>query len=253
MTRANIESKCLHLPDALSDGEGDGPDTILGFGVLMIYITMSAVDYTCRRRIVFSVVQQKKFGESNLMACRRYFVVALSIMTFFIALSSGLRAESVKYGKSVPSHLKNDEIWLWTVKQSKGSKILDVRLAGTDHQDIPALLEVDISDCSFCDGEGDNCAEDGVRLLEIPAYPNPLALVICHVGVHSQRLMIFDPLQDRLQPTFLRTGAYWVNASISKGRLVLKYDKAGYGPNCLDEPPGALGFCDIQEVWPIAE
>jgi len=87
----------------------------------------------------------------------------------------------------------------------------------------------DISDCSFCDGDEDNCQMDGVFSFSIQSLNRPSTSknqlgLVCHVGAHSQRIMIFDPSQELKQPLFTQTGVYFVNYELEKNGIKIQFD-----------------------------
>lgn len=132
----------------------------------------------------------------------------------------------------------------------EGQKTLVVEENDKAPGTVKPLLETDISDCSFCRGEEDNCAQDGIDIVEINAVPNPVIRMVCHVGAHSQRLMIFDPLKDRANPVLVRTGVYWLRTVTKASGFSIIYDKSGFGTSCPDSQPSSEGICEIQENWP---
>ncbi len=164
-------------------------------------------------------------------------------------------AVEITYGKSVPTFLLNGKSWVWQVKSFEGKKTLEVRTAGdlessNENGKTRSLLVADISSCYFCSGDEDNCRADGIHIFQISRYPDPVIRVVCHVGAHSQKLMIFDPRKDKHQPVFQRTGAYWLTVSHNADSLDVDYDKSGFAAHCQDGRESAEGFCDIHERWP---
>jgi hypothetical protein len=173
-------------------------------------------------------------------------------MVVFLPINT--QAEEVTYGQYSRTKLNNGKTWLWQIIRVKGLKIFELRQRSGLITNTKSILSADISDCSFCSGKGDNCAEDGVDILTTPNYPNAFVQIICHVGAHSQRLMIFDPKKDQKNPIYQRSGVYWISSSQGKRGLSLAYDKSGFGPDCpsnnSDPQPNANGICEIHEIWP---
>jgi len=155
-------------------------------------------------------------------------------------------AEDVSYGQNMRVSLPNGDAWRWQVDFFEGVKTLKVWEGGVTKPSLSA----DVSDCSFCGGDGDNCLEDGIKILQVSRYPNPIVQVVCHVGAHSQRLMIFDAEKDGKAPVFQRTGVYWINVKQKKHHISIAYDKSGFASLCPDRQPSADGVCEIHENWP---
>ena len=83
----------------------------------------------------------------------------------------------------------------------------------------------DLSGCSFCSGEGDNCESDGVAEITLPSKPKePILAVICHVGAHSQRIQIFAPLRKQNKAVYTATGAYYVTSSPIADGIAIEHD-----------------------------
>jgi len=178
------------------------------------------------------------------------FLSALSVTFIHALLPEKTWAEDVPYGQSFQTDLPNGKTWQWQITSSKGLKKLIVQAGGHAFKTKKPLLEADISDCYFCSGKDDNCSADGIKISQISRHPNPIVQLICHVGAHSQRLMIFDPQQDKNMPVFQRTGLYWINAAQKEHRLSITYDKSGFGSACPDAQASAAGICEVQEHWP---
>ncbi|NKI58150.1 DUF1311 domain-containing protein [Labrenzia sp. PO1] len=88
------------------------------------------------------------------------------------------------------------------------------------------VVPLDISGCSFCSGDADNCEQDGIYTMrEDPE--RPLFVAVCHKGAHSQRLTLFDPVVRGSEPVVESTGEYFIEWQIQKGRLEYRPDGAG--------------------------
>lgn len=88
------------------------------------------------------------------------------------------------------------------------------------------VVPLDISGCSFCSSDADNCEQDGIYTMrEDPE--RPLLVAVCHKGAHSQRLTLFDPVVRGAEPVVESTGEYFIEWQIQKGRLEYRPDGAG--------------------------
>ncbi len=118
----------------------------------------------------------------------------------------------------------------WRMERDDGDWRLHIRRDGADH----AIR--DLAGCMFCDDPDDNCAEDGIfALTENIRDEAALMLHVCHVGAHSQRLVLFDPLAPADEELLRVTGSYFVSWRIDDGRLVIEHD--GDGEKLLYWPP----------------
>ncbi|OCW57362.1 lysozyme inhibitor LprI family protein [Hoeflea olei] len=102
------------------------------------------------------------------------------------------------------------------------------RLAGTAAEPVLEALDSERGttlsrplDCTFCDGEDDNCSADGIFVMqEEEASDRPLLFAVCHAGAHSQRLTLFDPKLSGLDPVLEVTGAYYLEWEVANGLRV---------------------------------
>lgn len=179
---------------------------------------------------------------------RTFFVIGLIAFINF-SFPNRSFAKDVNYDNPIKFTLKNGGYWVLRVGLSEGTKTLevftDVSLAKNKQ-----ILSSDISECFFCRGDEDNCAEDGIDIIEIPRHTQPIIRAVCHVGAHSQRLMLFDPKQSRDKPVLERTGAYFLNSSQKDEGLFLSYDQYVEGSTCPDMTENVSGFCKTAEYWP---
>jgi hypothetical protein len=118
----------------------------------------------------------------------------------------------------------------WRVERAAGEFRLLVLREGTE------ISRRDLADCSFCNDPEDNCAEDGIFALSGGAGSvQSLMFHVCHVGAHSQRLVLFDPLAPADADLLRVTGSYFVSWRIDDGALVIEHD--GEGEKTLHWPP----------------
>jgi len=176
--------------------------------------------------------------------------IVVSIILINPFLLEKAQSEEIPINHLSRVSLSNGTIWQWQITRVDGLQSIEVINTSADANSTKPILKADISSCSFCRGEEDNCSEDGIKILEIASHPNVLVRIVCHVGAHSQKLMIFDPQQDSVNPVFQRTGVYWVRSTHGKQNLLLSYDKSGFGKTCPNTQPSARGICAMQEVWP---
>lgn len=90
---------------------------------------------------------------------------------------------------------------------------------------LTSPIKHSLGDCRFCASESvgdvsDNCQMDGVFPLLIDQRSH--VGVICHVGAHSQRLMLFDLYGTT--PTKVITGSYFVTLALGREGLLVVYD-----------------------------
>lgn len=178
------------------------------------------------------------------------FKIVVSIFLINSLLPVKAQSEEVPFNHLSRVALSNGATWQWQVTNVEGLQFIEVINTSADTKSTEPILKADISRCSFCSGEEDNCSEDGIKILETASHPNAFIRVICHVGAHSQQLMIFDPQQDSVNPVLQRIGVYWVSSILGKKNLLLSYDKSGFGKTCPNTQPSARGICAVHEVWP---
>ena len=152
---------------------------------------------------------------------------------------------------TVLPHQQYIDGWSWKMSSFEGSKKLEVFSSKSDEE--PPVFTADVSNCTFCEGDDDSCDEDGIDIIKSPTWRLPYIQIVCHVGAHSQRLMIYDPNQDLQNPVFERTGAYWLQASSHENGINVTYDKSGFGLSCPDAKPSSDGFCEILETWHLPD
>lgn len=99
-------------------------------------------------------------------------------------------------------HPVGDTGWHWTLSDTPTQQVQ------LTHRDGSHAV-YDISECSFCTGEEDNCQANGIHRVSLPDN-EPAVAVVCHKGAHSQRVQVLAPLRDRQSPVFTVTGDYWV-------------------------------------------
>lgn len=99
----------------------------------------------------------------------------------------------------------------------------------------------DLSDCLFCEGEDDNCEEDGIKEITPASMPKePILAVICHVGAHSQRLQILAPQRSSKDAVFTVTGEYFVSYQPTSQGIIVQYDA----------PLADGSFGEVTSHWP---
>jgi len=179
---------------------------------------------------------------------RRLFAICTIVLCYLGGPIQVVGAEVV-FAKSTDVALKNGQLWRWQITQTEGKQTLNVRAKDMPDDTVKARLKTDISECTFCSGEGDNCGQDGVKIVQL-CRNHAVVQLICHVGAHSQRLMIFDPQYNQSLPVFERTGLYWIRAIYAQGKIKVTYDKSGFGSLCPDHQASNDGICNKEEFWP---
>ena len=134
----------------------------------------------------------------------------------------------------------------------QGSSALGWRLTVSDADQL--LVDADLGNCSFCAGEEDNCAANGIFLREIAGIESPLAIAVCHVGAHSQRLQLFDPAVSASNPALQLTGSYFVDWSVDeRQRLRLEWDGDDNSiPGCSIDIDSSLAMAPPQNHLLVA-
>ncbi|QKQ25627.1 hypothetical protein [Candidatus Reidiella endopervernicosa] len=91
-----------------------------------------------------------------------------------------------------------------------------------------------------CDNptEGDNCRQDGIRWIALEKRSTPLLLLVCHIGVNSQRAQLYEP--NRAEPIREAVGAYFLNWSLDDDGIQIRYDS----------PSQDNEFSTNKESWP---
>lgn len=119
----------------------------------------------------------------------------------------------------------------WSVVGRHGDRWLEVRNTASKS----AVASMDISRCNFCSGDGDNCARDGILVMQPTKSPSrPAVFHVCHVGAHSQRLQLIDPVASGSEILLDVTGAYYLDWEISDGALHVLPD--GDRPRSVEWP-----------------
>jgi hypothetical protein len=128
----------------------------------------------------------------------------------------------------------------------EGSPALGWRLRVSDADRL--LVDADLGACAFCADEEDNCAANGVFLREIAGIDTPLAIAVCHVGAHSQRLHLFDPAFSNEAPAMKITGSFYLDWSIdARRRLLIEWDgEENDIPGCDVETDSSLALAPAQ-------
>lgn len=105
----------------------------------------------------------------------------------------------------------------WMVAGEFGNELLVVRET-TGRERV--LSETDLSGCTFCSGEEDNCDADGVYVMVNPEIATrPRVFAVCHSGAHSQSLRLIDPVAFGSDVTFAAVGSYFLEWTVEKGEL----------------------------------
>ncbi|MCW8890299.1 MAG: hypothetical protein OQL20_06545, partial [Sedimenticola sp.] len=94
---------------------------------------------------------------------------------------------------------------------------------------LTSPIQHDLSDCRFCAAESvgdesDNCQMDGVFPLVFDQF-NGVG-VVCHVGAHSQRLLLFDSVAPN--PKRVLTGSYYLSLALTSGGFEVTYDQLNH-------------------------
>lgn len=140
------------------------------------------------------------------------------IATLFLLFQASAMAAEPVYNQYFPL---GDHAYQWRVEAGKGTTTLVIAKAHSPQ----AAARYDLSDCYFCSGEEDNCEQDGVFPITHGQSQQSTALgVICHIGAHSQRFMIFSPTQTGADPVLDVTGNYFVSTEIYRGGIKVHYD-----------------------------
>lgn len=139
----------------------------------------------------------------------------LALVLVIVCLSSfgGLAVEP----QSGQSYRIAETGWQWELIEGES---LAVNLFSAKGESVA----YDISECTFCSGEADNCDANGIYVVNLPNH-EPAIAVICHKGAHSQRLKVFAPLRDMTKTVFEVTGDYWVNYEPQKLGFKVTYDR----------------------------
>jgi len=85
----------------------------------------------------------------------------------------------------------------------------------------------DLSGCMFCEGEDDGCERDGIFNITLePSPKSPALAAICHVGAHSQKIQIFEPLKNADSPVHTTVGAFYVEYETTDNGILIRYDRS---------------------------
>ncbi|MEH6361195.1 MAG: hypothetical protein V7761_10735 [Amylibacter sp.] len=85
----------------------------------------------------------------------------------------------------------------------------------------------DLSECIFCEGEDDGCERDGIFSITLKSSPkSPTLAAICHVGAHSQKIQIFEPLKNAVSPVHTTVGAFYVEYETTDNGILIRYDRS---------------------------
>lgn len=143
--------------------------------------------------------------------------IALVAALFFAIHSSATAGEPV-YDRDFPLH---DQTHQWRVEMHEHAMTLII----AEIDNPKTATRYDLSDCNFCSGEEDNCAQDGIFPIRYGAGGQQAALgVMCHVGAHSQRFRILLPQQQDGAAVFEVTGKYFATAQVFHGGVAVHYD-----------------------------
>ena len=172
------------------------------------------------------------------------------ISIFFLLFPCSLWAGNVPQGVKYTENISEDITWVWQRSEPFGDLVVWEKFGTSERQ----ILNADISDCRFCDGELDGCYGTGISIHTLSSYPNPFFIVNCNVGAHSRRIMIFDPEKGD-EPVFSRTGAYvvHVNNVLNYPYFAIEYDRPGVGDECQDKEEGDYCFVREEVIWPEPE
>lgn len=111
----------------------------------------------------------------------------------------------------------------WELSTKQGNQTLFIRDWNTGDE-----IAEDLG-CFMCEGDEDNCNQDGIFVLTEPDVRDTTAfLLVCHKGAHSQRARLIAPAQQST-PVIDVTGAYFVNWELVDGKLLITHD--GDAPN----------------------
>lgn len=176
-------------------------------------------------------------------------LAAWGVLGAVFGAGPGLSAD-VPEGRDFTQRLPGGETWTWSVTRVEFNKHLVVR---SERDQTTPILKADITGCSFCDGEEDNCTENGVKIVTLDGRPGPVVQVVCHVGAHGQRLMVFDPRHSLSEPVLQRTGSYWIAVRTDGAALSMAYDRPASDDACAAQGGHERAFCTVQETWPQAD
>ncbi|WP_288350684.1 hypothetical protein [uncultured Thalassospira sp.] len=113
----------------------------------------------------------------------------------------------------------------WELRTSQGTQTLFIRDRNNGDEIAEEL------GCFMCEGDDDNCNQDGIFVLTQPGIKDTTAfLLVCHQGAHSQRARLISPAQQSI-PVIDVTGAYFVNWELVDGTLLITHD--GEAPNSV--------------------
>ncbi|MCC4242683.1 hypothetical protein [Thalassospira povalilytica] len=116
----------------------------------------------------------------------------------------------------------------WELRTSQGTQTLFIRDRNTGDEIAEEL------GCFMCEGDDDNCNQDGIFVLTQPGIKDTTAfLLVCHQGAHSQRARLISPAQQST-PVIDVTGAYFVDWELVDGTLLITHD--GEAPNSIIWP-----------------
>ena len=116
----------------------------------------------------------------------------------------------------------------WELRNSQGTQTLFIRDRDTGDEIAEEL------GCFMCEGDDDNCNQDGIFVLTEPGIKDTTAfLLVCHQGAHSQRARLIFPAQQST-PVIDVTGAYFVDWELVDGTLLITHD--GEAPNSIIWP-----------------
>ena len=116
----------------------------------------------------------------------------------------------------------------WELRTRQGTQTLFIRDRNTGDEIAEEL------GCFMCEGDDDNCNQDGIFVLTEPGIKDTTAfLLVCHQGAHSQRARLIAPAQQST-PVIDVTGAYFVDWELIDGTLLITHD--GEAPNSIIWP-----------------
>jgi hypothetical protein len=142
---------------------------------------------------------------------------------------------------------KHSEPMAWDARSAEyGSSQIDI---STGDKTIASYdLDCDLSQVS--EGpidEEDGDAPNSVDVVFVPAINRSVFLVGCHVGAHSRRISILDPMRDVSEPVFVRTGLYLAYWQVDANTLWITHDTLCVSASCDENHE------TIVERWPAAD
>ena len=139
--------------------------------------------------------------------------------------------------------------WSYALRRGFG-QYLDLLVEGQTLTGERVLGRYDMEDCNYCEGLEDNCNQTGIRAHVLTSRFNPVVVAVCNVGEHSQRIRLYDPVIDPIQPIFARTGSYFLQYLAGENQLSINYDHEEVLVDDDGNGESEILYSVLSETWP---